>query len=50
MREGGIVFALDHRIPNGTPLENYRYYVNTVKEMLNIPFAKGKGEWRMMAF
>lgn len=50
MREGGIVFALDHRIPNGTPLENYRYYVNTVKEILNIPAAKGKGEWRRMAF
>ena len=22
---GGCVLALDHRIPNGTPLENYRF-------------------------
>jgi uroporphyrinogen-III decarboxylase len=27
---GGCVLALDHRIPNGTPLENYRFYVDTV--------------------
>lgn len=26
LRTGGCVLALDHRIPNGTPLENYRYY------------------------
>lgn len=31
---GGCVLALDHRIPNGTPLENYRFYVNKVWEML----------------
>lgn len=24
---GGTVFALDHRIPNGVPIENYRAYV-----------------------
>ena len=23
---GGTIFALDHRIPNGVPIENYRYY------------------------
>ena len=34
---GGIVFALDHRIPNGTPIENYRYYVDTAREILGIP-------------
>ena len=27
---GGCVLALDHRIPNGTPLENYCFYVDTV--------------------
>jgi hypothetical protein len=27
---GGCVLALDHRIPNGTPLENYRFYVDKV--------------------
>lgn len=35
MREsGGCVLALDHRIPNGTPLENYRFYIRTIWEML----------------
>jgi uroporphyrinogen-III decarboxylase len=34
MRGGGMCFSLDHRIPNGTPLENYRYYVKTAQEML----------------
>ena len=37
MREGGTVFALDHRIPNGTPIENYRYYVDTAREILGLP-------------
>lgn len=36
MRKGGTVFALDHRIPNGVPIENYRYYVNTAREMLGL--------------
>jgi uroporphyrinogen-III decarboxylase len=36
MRGGGVCFALDHRIPNGTPLENYRYYVKTTREILGI--------------
>lgn len=30
---GGCVLGLDHRIPNGTPLENYRYYVAKVWEI-----------------
>lgn len=34
LKTGGCVLALDHRIPNGTPLENYRYYIQTVWEML----------------
>ena len=37
MREGGMMFGLDHRIPNGTPLENYRYYVALGREILGIP-------------
>jgi uroporphyrinogen-III decarboxylase len=47
-----IVFALDHRIPNGTPLEHYRFYVNTAREMLGIPpidKSAGRG-WARMAF
>jgi len=33
---GGTIFALDHRVPNGVSIDNYRYYVRTAKEMLNI--------------
>ena len=32
---GGCVLALDHRIPNGTPLENYRFYVDKVWEIFD---------------
>jgi uroporphyrinogen-III decarboxylase len=37
LRDGGCVFGLDHQIPNGTPLENYRYYVDTGREILGLP-------------
>ena len=51
MRGGGVVFGLDHRIPNGTPLENYRYYVATARELLDLPPAVPKtGSWQRMAF
>jgi uroporphyrinogen-III decarboxylase len=36
MLKGGVCFALDHRIPNGTPLENYKFYVKKAKEILGI--------------
>ena len=51
MQEGGVVFGLDHRIPNGTPIENYRYYVDTAREILGLPQRdlKSKG-WARMAF
>lgn len=49
MQQGGIVFGLDHRIPNGTPLENYRFYVDTAREILGLPARKEKG-WQRMAF
>jgi hypothetical protein len=48
MRQGGMVFGLDHRIPNGTPLENYRYYVRTAREILGLP-PPVRG-WARMAF
>ncbi len=32
---GGCVLALDHRIPNGTPLENYRFYIRKAWEIMN---------------
>ncbi len=48
---GGIVFGLDHRIPNGTPLENYRHYVDTGREILGLPPRQGKDKgWARMAF
>ncbi len=31
---GGWVVALDHRIPNGTPLENYRFYVQKAWDIM----------------
>ncbi len=34
VRSGGCILALDHRIPNGTPLENYRFYVRKAWEIL----------------
>jgi len=37
LRAGGCVFGLDHRIPNGTPLADYRYYVELGREMLDLP-------------
>jgi uroporphyrinogen-III decarboxylase len=37
MRAGGCVFGLDHQIPNGTSLENYRYYVDRGREILGLP-------------
>ena len=50
MRAGGTIFGLDHRIPNGTPLENYRYYVDTGREILGLP-PRGSGRgWSRMAF
>ena len=51
MREGGCVFGLDHQIPNGTPLENYRYYVDLGREILGLPpRRKDGGAHHRMAF
>ena len=46
-RGGGTVFALDHRIPNGVPLENYRYYVKLGRELLGLPAAQNEPHVRM---
>ncbi len=47
----GVCFGLDHRIPNGTPLEDYRFYVDTAREMLGIPKrTKDARAWERMAF
>lgn len=52
MQKGGIAFALDHRIPNGVTMENYKFYVKTAQEMLGRPvFENGKVYgWQRMAF
>jgi uroporphyrinogen-III decarboxylase len=51
MRGGGTVFGLDHRIPNGTPLENYRYYAARGREILGLPpLESGRQGWGRMAF
>lgn len=49
MRGGGAIFGLDHRIPNGVSIENYRYYVNLGREMLGLGPIAGEG-WERMAF
>lgn len=49
MKGGGTIFALDHRIPNGVSIENYRYYVDLGREMLGLPPISGEG-WARMAF
>ena len=51
MRQGGFVFGLDHRIPNGTPLASYRYYADTGRQILGLPPRDGRSKgWARMAF
>ena len=40
VHSGGCILALDHRIPNGTPLENYRFYIDKAWEILDREAAK----------
>ncbi|MDP7237429.1 MAG: hypothetical protein QGI34_11925, partial [Candidatus Latescibacteria bacterium] len=35
VRTGGCILAMDHRIPNGTPLANYRFYIEKIWEILH---------------
>ena len=35
VRTGGCMLGLDHRIPNGTPLANYRFYIQRAWEILD---------------
>ncbi len=42
VRTGGCVIALDHRIPNGTPLENYRFYISKAWEIMD----RELGQWK----
>jgi len=45
----GCVFGLDHRIPGGTPLDAYRYYVRNARERLGLEPNPEPG-WQRMAF
>ena len=47
---GGMVFGLDHEIPNGVSLENYVYYVNLGREILGLPPIGDRRGWQGMAF
>jgi hypothetical protein len=45
------MFGLDHRIPNGTPLDDYIYYVETAREMLGLPpIREAEPGWGRVAF
>jgi uroporphyrinogen-III decarboxylase len=35
--KAGTMFGLDHRITNGTPIDKYRYYIDTARELLGLP-------------
>lgn len=35
VRTGGCILGLDHRIPNGTPLEAYRFYIQKAWEIMD---------------
>ncbi len=40
---GGCVLGLDHRIPNGTPLDNYRFYIRKAWEIMECEQGKREG-------
>ncbi len=46
---GGTIFGIDHRIPNGVHIDDYRYYVNLGREMLGLEPISAEG-WMRMAF
>ena len=48
-RGGGTIFSLDHRIPDGVSIENYRYYVEYGRKLLDLPPIQGEG-WARMLF
>jgi hypothetical protein len=51
MLEGGTVFGLDHRIPNSTSIENYRFYIQSARELLKLePYGQAEKGWKRMAF
>ena len=48
---GGAVMGLDHRIPNGTPFDNYLFYIRYARQKLGLPpFEEAEKGWGRMAF
>ena len=47
MKGGGTVFALDHRIPGGVSIDNYRYYASYGRELLGLPAPEPADHIRM---
>lgn len=43
VKSGGCVLALDHRIPNGTPLEHYRFYIRKAWEIMSREAVRKRG-------
>jgi len=35
VRTGGCVLALAHHIPNGTPVDNYKFYIQKAWDIMN---------------
>ncbi|MDD5260931.1 MAG: uroporphyrinogen decarboxylase family protein [Methylacidiphilales bacterium] len=35
VRSGGCILGLDHRVPNGTPLSSYRFYIQKAWEIMD---------------
>ena len=48
---GGVAFGLDHRIPEGTLLDDYRWYADLGREILGLPARReAQKGWKRMAF
>ena len=43
VKTGGCMLGLDHRIPNGTPLENYRFYIQKAWAIIDREYAALEG-------
>jgi len=50
LQDGGWIISLDHRIPNGTHIDDYRYYVRSVRERIGLPPEPQSTGWNRMAF
>ena len=50
LRGGGTMFGLDHRIPAGVTIEAYRYHVERLRTLLDLPpFTADEPGWCRMA-